>query len=411
MVNRHSNVFPGILGRVCDRPCEPACRRGRVEAKPVAICRLKRVAADQPRRHHRQAAADTQAQERQAHRLHRRRLRLADGRQRPDAARLRGHHLRAVRRARRPDAHQHPLLPPAARRARGGDRHDHRHGRGPEARPSHREHARAARERRLRCGVRRLRCAARARNSTCPGARRASANCTSASPGWSRWPSGTSTRSASACSSSVSATRRWTAAAPACGSAPSSVKVMARKPRGFFKASDWELEDAEEESVEIVVNRSPKAFVIEKRPPRRHDVRLHGIRPRRARPHHRGAVMGEEFLPADDVILAIGQENAFPWIEARPRHRVRQVARAEGRPDHLPIDPARRVLRRRCGVRPEEHHLGGGARPPGRDLHSPALPGRADHRAPGRRASTCRAARWACTSGRTPTTTRRSSGG
>ena len=46
MVNRESNVFPGILGRVCDRPCEPACRRGRVEKKPVAICRLKRVAAD-----------------------------------------------------------------------------------------------------------------------------------------------------------------------------------------------------------------------------------------------------------------------------------------------------------------------------------------------------------------------------
>ncbi len=46
LVNRDSNVFPGILGRVCDRPCEPACRRGRVEEKPVAICRLKRVAAD-----------------------------------------------------------------------------------------------------------------------------------------------------------------------------------------------------------------------------------------------------------------------------------------------------------------------------------------------------------------------------
>src|SRR5690606_19057045 len=46
LVNRESNVFPGILGRVCDRPCEPACRRGRVEEKPVAICRLKRVAAD-----------------------------------------------------------------------------------------------------------------------------------------------------------------------------------------------------------------------------------------------------------------------------------------------------------------------------------------------------------------------------
>ena len=46
MVNWESNVFPGVLGRTCDRPCEPACRRGRVEKEPVAICRLKRVAAD-----------------------------------------------------------------------------------------------------------------------------------------------------------------------------------------------------------------------------------------------------------------------------------------------------------------------------------------------------------------------------
>jgi len=52
LLNWDSNVFPGILGRTCDRPCEPACRRGRVEEsngekpEPVAICRLKRVAAD-----------------------------------------------------------------------------------------------------------------------------------------------------------------------------------------------------------------------------------------------------------------------------------------------------------------------------------------------------------------------------
>ena len=46
LLNRKSNVFPGILGRTCDRPCEPACRRGRIEDEPVAICRLKRVAAD-----------------------------------------------------------------------------------------------------------------------------------------------------------------------------------------------------------------------------------------------------------------------------------------------------------------------------------------------------------------------------
>ena len=46
LLNWESNVFPGVLGRTCDRPCEPACRRGRVDEKPVAICRLKRVAAD-----------------------------------------------------------------------------------------------------------------------------------------------------------------------------------------------------------------------------------------------------------------------------------------------------------------------------------------------------------------------------
>src|SRR5437867_11522647 len=46
MINWKSNVFPGILGRTCDRACEAACRRGRVRATPVAICRLKRVSAD-----------------------------------------------------------------------------------------------------------------------------------------------------------------------------------------------------------------------------------------------------------------------------------------------------------------------------------------------------------------------------
>ena len=93
------------------------------------------------------------------------------------------------------------------------------------------------------------------------------------------------------------------------------VKVMARKPRGFFKASAWELDDAEEENVEIVINRSPKSFVVENGrltgmlfDKMEYDVDASGrITAER--------LMGEEFLPADDVILAIGQENAFPWIE------------------------------------------------------------------------------------------------
>jgi formate dehydrogenase beta subunit len=93
------------------------------------------------------------------------------------------------------------------------------------------------------------------------------------------------------------------------------VKVMARKPRGFFKASDWELEDAEEENVEILVNHSPKEFVIE-------DGKLAGMVFEKMEYKvgdngriDRGSVIGEITIPCDDVILAIGQDNAFPWIE------------------------------------------------------------------------------------------------
>jgi NADPH-dependent glutamate synthase beta subunit-like oxidoreductase len=93
------------------------------------------------------------------------------------------------------------------------------------------------------------------------------------------------------------------------------VKVMARKPRGFFKASDWELEDAEEENVEIIVNHSPTEFVIK-------DGKLTGMKFDQMEYKvdengriDRGTAVGEVTLPCDDVILAIGQENAFPWIE------------------------------------------------------------------------------------------------
>ena len=91
---------------------------------------------------------------------------------------------------------------------------------------------------------------------------------------------------------------------------------MARKPRQFFKASEWELEDAESENVEIVVNHSPKAFVVENGKltgmlfdKMEYDFDAEGrITAER--------MIGEVFFPATDVILAIGQENAFPWIES-----------------------------------------------------------------------------------------------
>jgi NADPH-dependent glutamate synthase beta subunit-like oxidoreductase len=92
------------------------------------------------------------------------------------------------------------------------------------------------------------------------------------------------------------------------------VKVMARKPRAFFKASEWELEDAEGENVDIVVNHAPKAFLTEGGrltgmlfEKLEYDVENGEIRATRS--------LGDVIFPCDDVILAIGQENAFPWIE------------------------------------------------------------------------------------------------
>jgi formate dehydrogenase beta subunit len=89
------------------------------------------------------------------------------------------------------------------------------------------------------------------------------------------------------------------------------IKVMARRPRQFFKASAWELEDSEEEGVEILVNHAPKNFVLE-------NGELKGMIFERLQwdaSAKRSVTLDEIFLPADDVILAIGQENAFPWIE------------------------------------------------------------------------------------------------
>ncbi len=89
------------------------------------------------------------------------------------------------------------------------------------------------------------------------------------------------------------------------------IKVMARRPRAFFKASPWELEDAEEEGVEIVINHAPKRFVIE-------NGVLTGMEFERLEwdaEAKNSKVIDTVIIPCDDVILAIGQDNAFPWIE------------------------------------------------------------------------------------------------
>jgi len=117
-LRRRLHVEPRIqrlsrdLGVRADRPCEPACRRDRVDGQPVAICRLKRVASDlkgdiSERLRH------SHGKERQAHCLYRFRTVGTHGRQRPLTARLRGRDVRAVRQAGRAHAHQHPRVPSA----------------------------------------------------------------------------------------------------------------------------------------------------------------------------------------------------------------------------------------------------------------------------------------------------------
>ena len=91
------------------------------------------------------------------------------------------------------------------------------------------------------------------------------------------------------------------------------VKVIARRARTYFKASPWEFEDAEEEGVEIVENHAPKRFVLE-------NGKLVGLELERLRwfeenGKQKSEVIDTVVIPCDDVILAIGQENAFPWIE------------------------------------------------------------------------------------------------
>ena len=91
------------------------------------------------------------------------------------------------------------------------------------------------------------------------------------------------------------------------------VKVIARRSRPYFKASPWELEDAEEEGVEIVENHAPEALRPRERQARRHGVRAPPLDDENGK--QKSEVIDTVIIPCDDVILAIGQENAFPWIE------------------------------------------------------------------------------------------------
>ncbi len=312
MLNRESNVFPGILGRVCDRPCEPACRRGRVEDKPVAICRLKRVAADN--------CGDISARLPRAPRVKNgKRVALvgagcASLTVANDLAPL-GYECVIFEALEQPGGLMRSNIP--AFRLPGevlDEEIDNILEIGVDLKLSSPVHSLRALLDEPFDAVFIGSGAPKGKNLKIPG-RDASdrihigidwlgsiAFGHTESVGERVLIIGVGNTAMDCCRSSLRLGAR-------------DVKVIARKPRTFFKASDWELEDAEEERVEIVVNHSPKEFVIEA-------GKLVGMRFDELEYELDGAgeivaqrVLREVFLPCDDVVLAIGQENAFPWIE------------------------------------------------------------------------------------------------
>lgn len=314
LLNRQSNVFPAILGRVCDRPCEPACRRGRIESKPVAICRLKRVAADNrdditgrlppvPRLKNGKRIACIGAGCAS--------LTVAN-----DLLPL-GYAVTIFEQYDRPGGLMRSNIPsfrlpePVLDEEIGMIL-----GMGVELRLGERIDSLGALLESGRFDAVFVGSGApKGKELRLPGRDEAAAN---VHIGIS-WLESVAFGHVDRIGERVLIIGVGNTAMDCCRTSlrlgARTVRVIARKPRGFFKASPWELEDAEEENVEILVNRSPKAFVID-------NGRLAGMRFEcmEYELDARGRIVaervaGEQFLPADDVILAIGQENAFPWIE------------------------------------------------------------------------------------------------
>ena len=313
IVNRESNVFPGILGRVCDRPCEPACRRGRVEDKPVAICRLKRVAAD-----HRdditarlpQAPAKTNGKKIALIGAGCASLAVAN-----DLAPL-GYEvtifeaLDATGGLMRTNIPRF-RLPPKVLDEEIGYILDM----GVDLKFNHRidslkELLDDGEFDAVFVGTG----APRGKNLEIPGRYDSDRIHIGID-----WLESVAFEHVKSIGDKVLIIGVGNTAMDCCRTSlrigATDVKVMARKPRGFFKASDWELDDAEEENVNIIVNHSPKEFVLEKGKlvGMKFDVMEYKIDDKGG--IDRGTAVDEVIIPCDDVILAIGQDNAFPWIE------------------------------------------------------------------------------------------------
>jgi NADPH-dependent glutamate synthase beta subunit-like oxidoreductase len=308
MLNRESNVFPGVLGRTCDRPCEPACRRGRLDGKPVAICRLKRVAAD-----HRgdiKALLPPIPEKKNGKRVACIGAGPASLAVANDLMPL-GYEVTVFEKLDKAGGLMRTNIP--AFRLPGTVLDDEIGSildMGVDIRYGSPVESMAGLLREGYDAVFVGSGAPRGKDLDIPG--RYETDRIHIGIDWLESVAfghidsigervliiGVGNTAMDCCRSS-------------CRLGGKNIKVMARRPRAFFKASPWELEDAEEENVEIIINHAPVRFVVE-------DGKLKGMDFERLEwdaAARKSKTIDTVFIPCDDVIVAIGQENAFPWIE------------------------------------------------------------------------------------------------
>jgi NADPH-dependent glutamate synthase beta subunit-like oxidoreductase/ferredoxin len=312
LLNRKSNVFPGILGRTCDRPCEPACRRTRVDGEPVAICRLKRVAADL--RGDVTEHLPTASEEKNGKRVALVGAGPASLTVCNDLMPL-GYACTIYEKLDRAGGLMRTNIP--SFRLPGSVIDEEVAmivDMGVEVKYSTPVESMGWLLEQGYDAVFVGSGAPKGKELDIEGRREGGANIHIGI----EWLEAVHFGHVDSIGERVLVIGVGNTAMDCCRTSQrlgaESVKVMARKGREHFKASPWELEDAEEELVEIIENHAPKRFVIE-------DGRLVAMDFEIVTwtPDDRGRlcaeVHGETRIPCDDVILAIGQDAAVPWIE------------------------------------------------------------------------------------------------
>ena len=378
MINWRSNVFPGILGRTCDRPCEPACRRGRVEDTPVAICRLKRVAAD--------FKDDVKHRMPKLSAKNGKRIAIVGGGPASltvarDLAPL-GYHCTVFDSDPKAGGMMRTQIPKFRLPDSVIDEEtDYILDLGIEFKGGHRIDSLKQLLTENFDAVFVGSGAPRGRELEIPGRKEAAANIHIGI----EWLASVSFEHVSKIGKRVIVLGGGNTAMDCCRTARrlggEDVKVIVRSGFEEMKASPWEKEDALHEDIPILNFMVPVAFI--------HDNgKLTGVTFQKVKAEYdasgrRNLVPSgeaDETINCDDVLVAVGQENAFPWIERDCGVEFDKWNMPKVDAKTFVLDQSESVLRRRRRVRPEEHHLGGGARPRRRALDPQDAVRRGHHR-------------------------------